>query len=91
MRKISLLLMALMLALVASAEPANPTPVTVKQPNGENLRLVLVGDEYYHFNTTVDGYTIINNKGRWEYATLMGEKLSSTGVLAHDPATRGAQ
>ena len=91
MRKISLLLMALMLALVASAEPANPTPVTVKQPNGENLRLVLVGDEYYHFNTTVDGYTIINNKGRWEYATLMGEKLSSTGVLAHDPATRGTQ
>ena len=64
MRKISLLLMALMLALVASAEPANPTPVTVKQPNGENLRLVLVGDEYYHFNTTVDGYTIIDRRAR---------------------------
>lgn len=83
--------MALLMALVANAEPANPTPVTIQQPNGESLQLMLVGDEYYHFNTTVDGYTIVKSNGRWEYATLMNEKLTSTGVMAHDPQARSSK
>lgn len=91
MRKISLLLIGLMMTLIASAEPAIPTPVIIQQPNGEKLQLLLVGDEYYHFNTTIDGYTIVNNKGQWEYATLMGERLVSTGVIAHDPQARSVQ
>ena len=68
MRKLALLLMALTLALAASAEPAHPQPATLLQSNGESLKIKLVGDEFYHFNTTVDGYTVINNKGSWEYA-----------------------
>lgn len=88
MKKLSLLLMALAVAIVASAEPANPMPITVTQPSGETLQLRLVGDEFYHFNTTSDGYTILKVNGRWEYAMKQGDRLASTGVMAHDPEAR---
>ena len=91
MKKISLLLMALIVAITASAEPANPTPITIEQPDGTKLQLKLVGDEFYHFNTTIDGYTLINVNGKWEYAMKTGNSLSSTGILAHDPSARSAQ
>ena len=63
MKKITLLLMAVITAFMANAEPANPTPVTMTQSNGETIQIKLVGDEFYHFNTTIDGYTVINTKG----------------------------
>lgn len=91
MKKLFLLLLGLTVAIVASAEPADPTPITVTQPSGETLLLRLVGDEFYHFNTTSDGYTILNVNGRWEYAIKKGDRLTSTGVMAHDPEARNAQ
>lgn len=83
--------MALTIAIVASGEPANPIPVSITQPDGTKLQLKLVGDEFYHFNTTIDGYTIVNVNGKWEYAMKLGNKLTSTGVLAHDPEVRNTQ
>lgn len=83
--------MALITAIMASAEPANPTPITVIQPDGTSLQLKLVGDEFYHFNTTIDGYTIINVDGTWEYAVKKDEHLCASGMMAHDPAIRNAQ
>ena len=91
MKKLFLFLMAFIVTIMANAEPANPTPITVTQPGGETLQLCLVGDEFYHFNTTIDGYTIINVNGKWEYAMKTGNGLSSTGILAHDPSARSAQ
>lgn len=91
MKKLNLLLIALTFALMASAAPANPTPVTLQQPNGESILIKLVGDEYYHFNTTIDGYTVINNKGQWEYATRVGERLTTSGIMAHNPEARDAK
>ena len=83
--------MALLTAILASAEPANPTPINVMQPDGSTLQLKLAGDEFYHFNTTIDGYTIININGTWEYATKDGERLVASGVMAHDPVARDAK
>lgn len=91
MKKLSFLLVALTIAIVASGEPANPIPVSITQPDGTKLQLKLVGDEFYHFNTTIDGYTIVNVNGKWEYAMKSGNKLTSTGVLAHDPEVRNTQ
>ncbi|MBQ6278825.1 MAG: M6 family metalloprotease domain-containing protein, partial [Muribaculaceae bacterium] len=91
MKKLSFLLMALTIAIVASGEPANPIPVSITQPDGTKLQLKLVGDEFYHFNTTIDGYTVVNVNGKWEYAMKSGNKLTSTGVLAHDPEVRNTQ
>ncbi len=91
MKKITFLLMAFITAIMASAEPANPTPVNVAQPDGTTLQLKLVGDEFYHFNTTIDGYTIINVNGTWEYAVNKSDELRASGVMAHDPGARSAQ
>ena len=91
MKKLSFLLMAVLTAIMASAEPANPTPINVTQPDGSTLQLKLVGDEFYHFNTTIDGYTILNVKGTWEYAIKKGEQLHASGIMAHDPASRDMQ
>ena len=90
MKKITFLLMAFLIAIVANAEPANPKPVGVTQPDGSTLQLKLAGDEFYHFNTTIDGYTIINVKGTWEYAVKGRGGLVASGVMAHDPAARDA-
>lgn len=91
MKKLSFLLMALITAIMASAEPANPTPINVTQPDGSTLQLKLVGDEFYHFNTTIDGYTIVNVNGSWQYAVKKDDQLLASGVMAHDPAARDAQ
>ena len=91
MKKLFLLLVFFTIAIVASAEPANPTPITVTQADGTTLQLCLVGDEFYHFNTTIDGYTILNVDGRWEYAKKNGELLVSSGIMAHNPQDRNAQ
>ena len=90
MKKFLFLAICCLMLQAAYAVPADPTPVRVTQPDGTTITLRLVGDEYYHFNTTDDGYTVLNRGGRWEYATLSRNKLVSTGVQAHDAALRSA-
>ena len=40
--------------IMAKAVPADPTPIQVTQPDGTKLTVVLHGDEFIHYNTTVD-------------------------------------
>ncbi len=84
-------LLCALAVITAGAIPADPTPVRVAQPDGDSITLRLVGDEYYHYNTTADGYTVVNHRGRWEYARLSGNRLESTGVAAHDASRRSAE
>ena len=91
MKKFFLLLMGLLSAVSAMAIPACPTPATVTQPDGSTLTLMLQGDEYYHFNTTLDGYTVVKNaQGAYVYAAQSGRRLVATSVVAHDAAARTA-
>ena len=90
MKRISLLLLFSLALFVASAVPADPTPVRVVQPDGESITLKLVGDEFYHFTTTTDGYTVVNNNGQWEYAVRNNNQLAPSGVLAHDAIQRSS-
>lgn len=54
------------------ATGANPTPVTVTQPDGSSLTIRQHGDEWYNWTATTDGYRIVkNNVGIYEYATLL--------------------
>lgn len=93
MRRLLLSLFTLALVGVqAFAEPAHRIPVMLTQPDGTMLTVCLEGDEFYHFNTTADGYTIMRNEaGAFEYARLDGMTLVPTGVLAHDAADRSAE
>ena len=91
MRKLTLLLMATIVTLCVNANPANPGLVQMPQPDGTMLSVRLVGDEFYHFNTTADDYTImLNEQGAYVYAQRDGMKLVATDVLAHDEGNRSA-
>ena len=80
-----------LLCLTARAIPADPSPTQVQQPDGTTLTITLHGDEFFHFTTTLDGYTVVkNDKGYYTYARLDGDRLVSTGVMAHDQAQRTA-
>ena len=93
MRKlISLCVIALLVSVQALAVPARKGIVQVPQPDGTLLSLKLIGDEYYHFNTTADDYTImLNEAGAYVYAQRDGLALVPTQVLAHDAGSRNAQ
>ncbi len=90
MRKYFLALVASLMAIgQLMAVPATPYPVKVTQPDGRELTVRLNGDEYYHFYTTEDGYTIVKNEtGFFTYAQRAGEKLVPTAMVARNVAER---
>ena len=91
MRKSLLFLVMGMLCLVARAIPADPTPVQVTQPDGTTLTVALHGDEFFHFTTTADGYTVLKNAaGYYTYARLNGDRLVPGDRIARDLAQRSA-
>lgn len=60
--------------------PAVPYPLEVIQPNGDTLTIRLIGDEHYHFRTTLDGWLIKQNRrGYYCYAyyNKKGETVAS--------------
>ena len=54
-------MLAALMCFSAAASPAHRGSVQMPQPDGSMLSVCLVGDEFYHFNTTADGYTIMLN------------------------------
>ena len=89
MRKILLFLVVGLCCLMARAIPADPTPVKVNQPDGTTLTIQLHGDEFFHFTTTIDGYTVMKNSGGYyAYARLDGDHLVASDRIARDPANR---
>ncbi len=85
--------MLLMAATVFTAQaiPADPTPVTIKQPDGSLLTVRLCGDEFFHFYETLDGVPLVQTRTEgYCYARMQGGNLISTGVMAHQAALRSA-
>lgn len=81
----------MMTLATAWARPALQGAVKCTQPDGSWVTLELHGDEFYHFSTTTDGYTVLQNEqGVYEYARVDGNRLVSTGVQAHDADSRSA-
>lgn len=77
----------------AMAVPAYPGIIKVKQADGTVLSVRLHGDERVNFMTTDDGYPIMLNRqtGNYEYATLSGSTLRTSGIVATDASMRTAQ
>ena len=83
---------ALAITAAAGAMPAHPSPARVAQPGGDSITVKLVGDEFYHYTTTADGYTVLRDRNGWfTYATKQNGRLVSSGVIARDAQHRTAR
>ncbi|MDR1545046.1 MAG: hypothetical protein LBS50_11725 [Prevotellaceae bacterium] len=71
--------------------PATPYPIEFTHPNGEKLTIRLFGDEWHHYNTTLDGFVIVQDKaGYYCYAKKeKNGKISATKHRAHNIGERG--
>lgn len=77
-------LLGLIFALTAKtyAIPAYPFPIQVTQPDGTVLTIKKVGDEWFNYVTTEDGYLIVENSdGFYEYAKFEANEIIPTGVV----------
>ena len=70
----------LVFSLNVPAIPARNAPITVRQPNGSELRIIVSGDEFYRIVRTEDGCAVTKGPdGYWYYAAydINGAKRSS--------------
>jgi M6 family metalloprotease-like protein len=91
MRKILSFFTAALVAVAANAVPAVPHPINVTQPDGTNLTIKIVGDEFFNYHTTVDGYTLVRDEsGYFVYALSENDNLVASKVIAHNQGERTA-
>lgn len=89
--RIGMMMVMLAVATTISAVPAKRGAVKVQQPDGSEITIMLHGDEWLHFNTTADGYSVVkNNDGFYVYAEKQDGQLKATTLVAHDAEQRQA-
>ena len=93
MKRLTILMMVMLLGAVSlMARPGYSKPVDVKQPDGTTVTLLMHGDEFMSFMTTIDGYTVIKGEdGYYRYAEKQDGKLKATAFIARNTDVRGAQ
>ena len=80
------------LAANSMAMPAHPAPAKVLQSDGSELTVRVVGDEFYHYTMTSDGYTVMKSPdGDYKYAVAENGMLVPGSVTAHDPSNRNVE
>lgn len=88
-RIIIILLTTLLSAAALWAVPAYPGTSKVQQPDGTYVTIRLVGDEWCHFHTTADGYSVVqDDRGYYVYAEKKDGRLQATTRVAHDEGDR---
>ena len=90
MKKIFYFVVTLLGSIVALADPAWPDSILVNQPDSTNLWVYDRGDEFYNWVESTDGYVIVrNDKGIFEYATTVNNKLQPSGIKVHNVKEKG--
>lgn len=87
MKKISLLTIAILLGTVSlMARPGFSKPVDIPQPDGTTITLLMHGDEFRHFMTTADGFTVVKGEdGFYRYADKGADgQLKATTIVARN-------
>ena len=85
------ILMLTIMTISMMAVPANRKAVNVTQPDGTTVTIQLLGDEWQHFNTTTDGYSVVKNQqGYYVYAEKKNGELKATQMVAHNAQERKA-
>ena len=91
-KRIAVVGLMLLIAIVCRAVKANPQPFTVVQPDGKPLTVVLYGDEYEHYSATTDGVLLFHKGNDYFVASVDAEgMLSATSVLAHNAGQRSQE
>ena len=92
MRRVSTIVVMLAIITVSiMAIPAHKKPIQVTQPDGTTVTIQLHGDEWLHFNTTADGYSVVKNQqGFYVYAEKKNGELKATQMMAHNAHERKA-
>ena len=92
MRRVSTIVVMLVIITVSiMAIPAHKKPIQVTQPDGTTVTIQLHGDEWLHFNTTADGYSVVKNQqGFYVYAEKKNGELKATQMVAHNAQERKA-
>ncbi len=91
MRRLSMTIMAMLFGIaIFYARPAYQGTTRVVQPDGSGVTIRLVGDEYLHYNITLDGYSLVRrDDGAYVYAQMNeAGQLEATDLLAHDAVER---
>lgn len=93
MKKLTLFIVLLSLALSATAIPARRASKVVKQSDGTELTVSLVGDESFHYYITTDGMPLVREvNGDFSYARLTADgRIVTMGTIAHNVAQRSQQ
>lgn len=76
----------------ASAVPARKGLVTVRQSDGTELKVQIVGDEFSHYYISEDGYPLVNEDDTFYYATVDDDgKIVSSAIVARSVESRSAE
>jgi len=97
MKKITLFILTITLFMsgatpILQGAPIKNYPKMLTQPDGTQVKVLISGDEYYHWVTDTLGYTLLKNKQGWiVYANLVNDELVLTEYNAYsiDPQTIG--
>ena len=89
MKKALLLFFCCLMSMATWAVKADPTPVTITQPDGTRLTVRLNGDEDLHWYSTADGVLLVQQDMAYYVAQVNADgTLLATNVLAHESANR---
>ena len=79
-------------SLAAHAVRAGGSWVTVRQSDGTQMEVRLCGDEWLHYFVTRDGVPLMadEHSGDLCYADVFGFGMKSSGITAHEAASRTA-
>ena len=76
---------AMSVALQGWALPANPNPITITQPDGSTITVVMNGDEYGSYMTTMEGHLVHRGAdGYVRYSRLNENNLIEGSIIARN-------
>ena len=75
----------LLISILIYAVPAKPGVHTVTQPDGTEIEIILNGDEFSNFITSIDGYLLKENyDGFFHYATMSDDGVISVSKFVYN-------
>ncbi|QHT66985.1 M6 family metalloprotease domain-containing protein [Rhodocytophaga rosea] len=68
--------------------PASPYPIIITQADGTSVTIIGKGNQLNAWTETLDGYSVVNKNGVYEYARKANGRLVASGMKARNRADR---